>query len=411
MASVALALAASLAAFAPQATPRDSDDAASSSAAPDVLPRGERDDAAARASWDAGVKAFSEGRMKDAIVHFEATYRDSGRPGPLFSLGQAHRHRWEDEGERDPRQRQLAILRYQQYLELDPDGRRRVEAERFIRELSYIDELEDLGDAPQIFTRLSLTSRTPDAHASIDGGPPAPLPYTPDLPPGRHDVTFTAEGFHPQRRAVDLREGSTLPLEADLEPLAARLTVRAPAAAQLYIDGDRVARPPSSRPIAVRPGRRQVGVALRGHALYVRELDLGRDEAHRIDVAFERTGQRKVSLAAIAVGACAITASSVLMGLAFAAQRDARAIESEGSLDDERYAQAVRLQDRRDSMRNAAIATVVSGAVLTATGVILYLVDRPPVGSMLHAPSRTASRRARALTAMRRASLTSWGQR
>lgn len=405
MAGVVLTLAVSLAVFAPQPAPR-TEAAARPSTAPDVLPRGERDDAAARAAWDAGVQAFSEGRMTDAIVKFEATYRDSGRPGPLFSLGQAHRHRWEDE--RDPRQRQLAILRYQQYLELDPAGRRRVEAQRFIRELSYIDELEDLGDGPQIFTRLSLTSRTPGARVAIDGGPPTALPFTPDLPPGRHDVTFFADGFHAQHRAVELREGSTLPLEGDLEPLAARLTVRAPAAALLYIDGDRVARPPSSRPIAVQPGRRQVGVALRGHALYVRELELGRDEAHRIDVALERTGQRKVSLAAIAVGSSAITASAVLMGLAFAAQRDARAIEAEGSLDDERYAQAVRLQDRRDSMRNAAIATVVSGAVLTAAGIILYLVDRPPVGSMLHAPSRNASRRGRALAAIRRASVTAW---
>jgi hypothetical protein len=275
----------------------------------DVLPQAQRNEALAREAWDRGAKAFGEGRLADAIREFERTYRYSGRPGPLFSLGQAHRHRWEQE--KDPRQRELAILRYKQYLEVDPDGTRRIEAERYIRELQRVDELEGLGEPPPIFTRLSISSRTEGAHASIDGGTPVPLPVTPDVAPGRHEVVVSAEGFRPQRRAVAVPEGSTVPVELTLEPIDALLSVRGPVGADLYVDGQRVARLPTRAPVAVPPGTHQIGVAKPGKTLFVREVDLGRGESQGIEAQLETTGQRKVAYAAMGVGTAGAVASQL----------------------------------------------------------------------------------------------------
>jgi hypothetical protein len=357
------------------------------------LPQREHDEVRAREAWNRGAQAFGEGRLEDAIREFEETFRHSGRPGPLFSLGQAHRHRWEKTG--DPRQRALAILRYQQYLQLDPDGRRRLEAERLIRELQTIDELEDDADEPRIFTRIGLASRTPGAIATIDGGPPVALPITPDVAPGRHEVVVSAPGFHAQRRALHVPEGSTVPLAVDLVPLGARLVVRGPAGADLYVDGGRVGALPRAGRLTLSAGVHQVGVAQRGRTLFVREVALGRGEQREVRAQLELTGQRKIAYAMFGIGAAAAAGSIVLGALAFDAQRHAQDIEDErtsGSIDDDAFQDRQQWIARRDSLRTASLATGISGLAVLAAGVVLYFTDRPPVASQLRRPDVRAQR-------------------
>ena len=351
----------------------------------DTLPRAERDEARAHEAWTKGAKAFEEGRLEEAIDHFEQTYRYSGRPGPLFSLGQAHRHLWEQH--KDDRQRRLAIMRFEQYLLVDPEGRRKLEAERWITTLQSQSELEDLGEPAPLFTRIGLTSRTPGASASIDGGAFAKLPITPDVVPGHHEVVVTAPGFREQRRDVEVPEGSTVPMELTLEPIDAQLSVRGPIGAELWIDGERVGRLPTRGPIALTPGAHQVGVAQRGRTLFVRDLDLDRGESQRIDARLEPTGQRKVALATIVVGTTGSAASIVLMALALDFQRRAKAVQDDRSDDgvgEATWDRGAQIAHRRDGLRTAALATGITGLAVLATGIVLWATDRPPVASQLH---------------------------
>ncbi len=353
----------------------------------DPLPQVEHDEARARAAWEAGAVAFAAGDMHEAIKQFELTFRYSGRPGPMFSLGQAHRHLWEQT--KDDRQRRLAVVRYQRYLELDAQGRRKLEAERWITELQ--DELEDLGEPPPLFTRLGITSPTPGATASIDGGPTAALPITPDVAPGRHVVEVSAAGFHGERREVALPEGSTLPLMVELVPIDAQLSVRGPVGAEVYVDGQRVGSLPLRAAVALAPGRHQLGVAQRGRTLFVRELELDRAERDQLEARLETTGQRKVALAAVVVGASASAAAVVLMALALDQQRRAREVHDELTTSDsgitlDRYRDGAQAAQRRDALRAGALATGITGLAVLATGVLLWITDRPAVGSQLQRP-------------------------
>jgi hypothetical protein len=63
----------------------------------EALPQVDRDEARARGAWERGAQAYRDGRLLEAIAALEESYRYSGRTGALFSLGQAHRRRWEHE--------------------------------------------------------------------------------------------------------------------------------------------------------------------------------------------------------------------------------------------------------------------------------------------------------------------------
>ena len=352
-----------------------------------ALPQAQRDDDKAREAFRRGSEAYAHGRLEEAIGHFETTFRYSGRPGPLFSLAQAHRHRFERDG--DARQRKLAILRYRQYLELDPEGSRRVEAERWVTELLPMSEfeLEGLGEPPPIFTRLAISSSSPNAHVRIDGGEPLPVPTSADVEPGPHRVTLEASGFHPAVRSVSVAEGSTLAVEMPLRPLEAKLSVDGPPGATVFVDGERVATLPMKDQVPVDAGEHEVGVARPGRTLFVRNMAFERGQAKTLQADLDMTGQRRIAFAAIGTGAAGAVASGVLLGLALNAQRQAGEIADRHAggetlaLDDELRRRD--LVDRRDTFRTASIAAGVVGLALVGAGVILYVTDKPPIGSGL----------------------------
>ena len=367
----------------------------------EALPKIEHDEIRSRAAWERGARAYRDGRFVEAIASFEEAFRYSARSGPLFSLGQVHRRRWETD--HDHTQRELAIRRYQQYLEMEPEGRRRLEAERFIAELGRLSELEGLGEPARIFTRLSLSSPTEGATVSLDGAPPRPLPVVPDVEPGPHEFVVSAPGFYPKTRRLEIPEGSTVTLEVELDAIPARLWVdAAPDGSDLYVDGQRVARLPRHEGLTVAPGLHQIGVAHRGRSLFVREIEFGRGQEYDLEAPLEVTGQRKIAYAALALGAAGIVAGATLTGLAIAAQQDARAIEElkneDGSILIEQERQRRQRIDDRDSLRTAAIATGVTGLVLTTAGILVHLTDRPPIASQLQPPSRARLPAPRRLT-------------
>lgn len=352
------------------------------------LPEVDEDEAKADAAWALGVAAYGNGELDEAIKQFRETYRYSGSAGPLFSLGQAHRHAYEQT--EDDLHRRLAIQSYRAYIDKDPEGKRRFEAESFITELQTEAERDLEGiDRPVPFTGISVTSDIMDARVSVDGADAAVLPASLELDVGRHEVVVVAPGHRPWRRTVEVSEGSTVALVANPQPKPARLTVEGPAGADVYVDGERVARLPAPEGIEVAPGPHQVGVARRGRALFIREVDLGRGEARSMQAELESSGQRKVAVAALAVGGSGLVAAGVLGGLALNAQSRALAIQRERTsafLNLDHELEGRELQDQRDRLRGATVGTAVVGAVGVVAGVVLYLTDRPPVASQLHGP-------------------------
>lgn len=75
--------------------------------------------------------------------------------------------------------------------------------------------VEELRAKP---AKLSLETVPPGATVTIDGHAlPQPTPTETELAPGKHVVSFSAEGYLPQEREVELTFASTASLRAELE--------------------------------------------------------------------------------------------------------------------------------------------------------------------------------------------------
>ncbi len=370
---------------APVAQPSEKTATAPSSASLSALPTAERDPQRAATVWAQGVEAYRRGDLAEAIAGFEQTFRFSGRPGPLFSLGQAHRRHYEQNG--DARQRTLSILRYEQYIELAPDGARVLEAQRHIHMLrvSEEDELEGLDEEAPIFTRIAVDSSTEGAEASLGQLPPRPLPTSFDVMPGKHAVTVTAPLHAPQTRRVDVLEGSTVTVTAELSELPATLNVEGPRGSRLYVDGEPVAefdgRQARSRVSVETPsGSHRVVLAQRGRTSFVRETSLPRGGTVDIDAELETSGLRKVSVALVAMGGTAMAAGLGLIVPAVVVDRRAARLEQqrvEQSILSTEESRKRRLIQHRQVFATGAIAVGAGGLAVLATGIVLVFVDQP----------------------------------
>jgi tetratricopeptide (TPR) repeat protein len=92
-------------------------------AQPAVPPEAE---AKARAEYEQGTTHFNLGEYAEAAAAFRRAYELSKAPGLLFNLGQAHRLAG------GPGSCKAALLVYQSYVRLDPNGRFRATADKYI---------------------------------------------------------------------------------------------------------------------------------------------------------------------------------------------------------------------------------------------------------------------------------------
>jgi tetratricopeptide (TPR) repeat protein len=86
-------------------------------------------EAKARAEYEQGTTHFNLGEYAEAAEAFRRAYELSKAPGLLFNLGQAHRLRG------GPGSCKAALLVYESYVRLDPNGRFRASAEKYIAEM------------------------------------------------------------------------------------------------------------------------------------------------------------------------------------------------------------------------------------------------------------------------------------
>src|SRR4051812_36351369 len=83
-------------------------------------------DQEARALFEAGKVAYTEGHYEDALGYFERSYRLSQRPGLQYNLGLAY-----DRLRRD----REALTAFEAYLERGPDPEREQEVQNRVRAL------------------------------------------------------------------------------------------------------------------------------------------------------------------------------------------------------------------------------------------------------------------------------------
>ena len=171
----------------------------------------------ARTYFNAGAQAYAASKYADAVRSFEQAYALVRRPPVLFSLAQAERKAFLDNG--DATTLKHAIQHYADYLAAVPTGGRRPEAEDAKRELeARLGRMDpkDMGPAraeEKRKPRVTVFSPTPGAQVSIDGGAPSDLPYFADLEPGKHKVRVFGEGYFDAEQEISGDKGNDVPVD------------------------------------------------------------------------------------------------------------------------------------------------------------------------------------------------------
>ena len=340
----------------------------------------------AKALFNAGAKAYTNGRYLVAIDSFREAYAAAPRPAMIFSLAQAYRRQYAVDG--DLEKLKLAITNYRLYLEQVPEGERRADAVAALGELDIIaaarlprssdGTLVDTTkppspDAPK--TKVTITSPTPGARISLDGGKPIEPPLSEAIAPGKHRYKITAEGYIDEERELNIAPGDQRALEIELRQRPALLDIHGPPGATIAIDGKLVGTTPLPTQ-ELEPGARFIAVSRTGFQPYSREMTVQRGERDTLDLNLRRTPQRYVSY--VFFGAGALT---LLGGLTFALsalQHDEKAVAlNEGRVQEAELRAYNDALAARDAARTGAGISLGIGAAIGLTGFVLYMFDTP----------------------------------
>ena len=341
---------------------------------------------AAQAAFRVGAQAFRANRFAVAAQSFEEAHARDPRPETAFSIAQANRLQYHFD--RVPWRIQRAVQLYEWYLAQLPAGARARDAldhlgrlEPILRELRQRGEL--VPYAPPLRTQLVVGAEVERAVVTVDGQP-VELWQPVDVSAGGHDLVVEAPGYQRAERRVVVSAGTFLPVDVALSPRPGRLDVRAEAGAQLYVDGRRVGTLPG-RVHAVTPGEHFVSVTRRGRRPWSRVIEVGRDQALRVEADLEPTGQRVASWWVLGTaGAIAIAAGGAELW-AYRARRDAAELDRRRRdleatpADLARY--NARVRDAADR-RELAVGLGLGAAGLGVLGLGLWWFDREPPGDV-----------------------------
>ena len=339
--------------------------------------------------FNAGAQAYAAGQFNAAIQAFEESYRISPRPGVLFSVAQAHRRQYYVD--KRPEHLKSAIQYYREYLTKVSDGGRRADAAQALSELEPMAERLGTTAAPPTpvappETRLMVSSPTHGAMVSVDKSKALEAPLITEIKPGKHALHLTAEGYFDEDREINASAGGVAALDIALRERPGLLVLTARAGAQLTIDGRYVATTPLPRPLEIEPGHHLIAIAKNGYRAYTEEIDVGRAETKKLDVDLKATKQRVASFVLLGAGAAGIIAGGVVASLVIHQQSLAQDIDAERQtkgFDCRDQPSACPLKDyqraidKRDALRPIAGTALTGGALVAATGAILFLFDQP----------------------------------
>ncbi|HEY8038641.1 MAG TPA: PEGA domain-containing protein [Polyangiaceae bacterium] len=337
----------------------------------------------AKTYFRAGAQAYDAGRFGAAIQAFQQAYQLAPRPAILFSMAQAERKAWYVD--RRPDDLKRAIEHYHAYLEQVPTGGRRADAADALGELEPLASRmspQEAAPAAEAKTRMMVTSSTPGAKASLDGGPATDVPLIDDVTPGKHHVRLWADGYFDEERDALAASGSLAALDVSLREKPALLAVQLAATASLSIDGRPTATTPLARPLELPAGVHVVTIVRNGYRAFTREVRLERGQQTTLPVQLATSGQRTAAWVFLGASGAAAVAGGVFTGLALVEQSSAQNVldaRARGNItvgDASAYQSDV---DARDSWRTGAIASFGGAVGLLAVGGVLWAFDRPDV--------------------------------
>ena len=342
-----------------------------------------------RTLFNAGAQAYAAGQFTAAIQAFDECYRLDPRPGVLFSIAQAHRRQYYVD--KRPEHLKLAIQNYRDYLSKVTEGGRRADAAQALSELEPVaDRLGTSAAAPATpaappETRLMVSSPTHEATVSVDKGKAMEAPLITEIKPGKHSLHLTAPGYFDEDREINASAGGVAALDIALREKPGLLMIKARDGALLTIDGRYVATTPLPRPLELDAGHHLIALAKNGYHAHIEEIDVGRAETKTLDVTLGATRQRVASYVLLGTGAAGILVGGVFAGLAAHQQSLAQDIDSTRqtrgydcratpTCPTKAYQDAV---DQRNQLRPIAGIALTGGAVVAATGAVLFLFDQP----------------------------------
>lgn len=353
----------------------------------------------AKALFNAGAQAYSLGQYLPAIQAFEEAYKLAPKPAILFSLAQAQRKQWVVD--KDPIKLESAVKGFRQYLVDVPSGGRRADAVQALGELEpSLEAMKAKGmPAPSAAPpqkqapRVMVTSPTPGAQVSLDGASTSEAPFIGEVKPGKHTVVVSAKGHEDEKREIQVLEGGLVAVDLTLKEKPALLEVRAPAGAEITIDGRIVGVAPLTTPVASTHGRHFVAVMKNGSLAWTKEVDLQRGETQKLEPQLTTSAQRTASYVVLGFAAGAIVTGGVFTVMAIGKQNDAQAVLDEkaaGNITPSRLADYDDARAARDRWKTGAMIGYGVGAALATTGILLFVFDRPKTPSVdVDAPKPT----------------------
>jgi hypothetical protein len=172
--------------------------------------------AKAKELYQAGQALYKQGRFAEAVTKFEEANTVKPHPTLPFNIAKCY-----EQLNDTPR----ALRAYRDYLRLAPDAKDRAAVSDSIANLER--RLRERG-----LQQLLIFSDPPAAKIAVDGKDLGSSPASVELTAGSHTLTVKAEGFETSERTftfsigratemtVNLKPGSTPPLEAKKPPLA-----------------------------------------------------------------------------------------------------------------------------------------------------------------------------------------------
>lgn len=354
----------------------------------------------AKDSFKAGAAAYAAGDYLAAIQALEAAYQLTPLPAIAFSLGQAERRQYFVDHSRPHLDRAISLFR--QYIDVAPGGSRRADA------LDALSQLEPLAAAqpkpsgapaqrpPESVrrTRVLITSDAVGARLMLDGTPAVGSPLIREVEPGKHYVTVVAPGFHATQRELTAIAGELVLTQVTLREQPSILSIWAPAAAEIYIDGSYTSPGGDGVVLQLASGKHRVAVAQNGHRVAIRELSLARGKAQTIRVPLEQTSQRYVSQALFIGGGAALGASLVFSALTVEAEGRAEAFLGRRARQNvsasDLYSYNSSILDR-DRYRLGTGVCLTAAAGFFITGLFLHELDRPNPQLLYRAAPRSAA--------------------
>jgi len=326
-----------------------------------------------------GERLFGAGEFVAAAGSFEDAFAIMPLPAIAFSAAQAYRLAWI--GKQNPAHLQRAAELYRRYLEDAPKGPRVVDASAALGELEAVLRGQGgagAGPAAVRATGVAITSSIAAVEVALDGGEAAPLPIVRDLAAGKHALVASAPGYAGTSMEFQVVDGVVVPVEVDLAPLPALVTIVAEAGSEIAVDGRTVGRAPLP-PLPLAAGRHHVAVSRRGRVGFGQDLDVARGQVVALRARQSSTRQRRAARWTLLGAGVLAVGTGVATTAALLADRDASDLAAQqasvGLTLDER-ARYEALRGQRDDRRAVGLGLGGAAVAVGVTGALLFWLDR-----------------------------------